>query len=590
MTDLDDLLEERLRDLDRGLPLEEVVQLVPPEAAEILPLLRRAAVTREVSQPSMASSKARAQRGEIMKFARSNAQPERRFSLRFALTQLSMAMVLVVVALLTIGLTGPRGSRSATLTDVNGVVEVFDGQNWQAASTGDRVKSGQKVRTQLGSQATLVFFEGTRSVLAEDTELDLSKVQGGWNQSLRVQMRQVMGVSTHTVTPVKENGQFVIDTDYGQAIVRGTIFDVEITDGRSRFSVRRGEVEVTYGQDQVILTAGQAVVVEEGVTLLEPANKFDILGPIEQIIGNTWTVAGLDILVDPVLAADRDWHLGDWVTVQGHILKDGSLVADLVRLAKNEKELAHFTGTIESMGLDAWLVSGKLVIVDAATQIEPGLRVGDPVEVAFVVMEDGSWLAVEIVSLAETEEPAETATGSSPVTTATPTKKATPGPTLPLSPQPSQTTTPRTPTVTPTANVPANPTASPVTGCGVGEEQPEAITLAKRYNVTYTEIIHWFCQGYGFGEIDLAYQLAQNAGVPVEEVFEMVESGMGWGLIKQTLEPVVSTPAPTNTVQPSKTPEPTSTPKPTKEEKPTDEPKPTKEEKPTDEPKPTKDK
>ncbi len=102
-----------------------------------------------------------------------------------------------------------------------------------------------------------------------------------------------------------------------------------------------------------------------------------------------------------------------------------------------------------------------------------------------------------------------------------------------------------TPTVTPTgtltpeitATLTATPTVeSPEPGQCVGAEpQPTGMKLAQRYGVPYEEIMGWFCQHYGFGEIDLAYSLSRQTGIPVEEIFAMRASGMGWGDIKKTL-------------------------------------------------------
>ena len=52
----------------------------------------------------------------------------------------------------------------------------------------------------------------------------------------------------------------------------------------------------------------------------------------------------------------------------------------------------------------------------------------------------------------------------------------------------------------------------------------------------------WFCQGFGFGEIDLAYTLSRQWGVPVDQIFAMKSSGMGWGVIKKNL---AASPTPT---------------------------------------------
>jgi hypothetical protein len=46
----------------------------------------------------------------------------------------------------------------------------------------------------------------------------------------------------------------------------------------------------------------------------------------------------------------------------------------------------------------------------------------------------------------------------------------------------------------------------------------------------------WFCQGFGFGEIEQAYKLSQETGVPVSEIFDLRKSGMGWGDIRKKLK------------------------------------------------------
>ena len=65
--------------------------------------------------------------------------------------------------------------------------------------------------------------------------------------------------------------------------------------------------------------------------------------------------------------------------------------------------------------------------------------------------------------------------------------------------------------------------------------QPEGLRLAARYHVTYEEIMEWFCKGFGFGEIDLAYGLSQASNIPVSEIFRMRTNGMGWGNIKKAI-------------------------------------------------------
>lgn len=65
------------------------------------------------------------------------------------------------------------------------------------------------------------------------------------------------------------------------------------------------------------------------------------------------------------------------------------------------------------------------------------------------------------------------------------------------------------------------------------QNHPSGDKLAERYSASYEEIMDWFCQGYGFGEIDQAYQISQAADVPVATIFAQRTGGMGWGEIKQ---------------------------------------------------------
>lgn len=126
----------------------------------------------------------------------------------------------------------------------------------------------------------------------------------------------------------------------------------------------------------------------------------------------------------------------------------------------------------------------------------------------------------------------------------TPTPTATPTLTPTATLTPTVTVTPTvtiTPTVTMTPTITATP---PVTNCVGGAMQPHAVTLAEHYDISYDEIMGWFCDGFGFGEIELAYDLSQANNQPVDEIFAQKQSGQGWGLIKQGAEGSPSSNAP----------------------------------------------
>jgi hypothetical protein len=124
----------------------------------------------------------------------------------------------------------------------------------------------------------------------------------------------------------------------------------------------------------------------------------------------------------------------------------------------------------------------------------------------------------------------------------TPEPEVTSEPTFTATPTATPTVTPSV-TVTPTVTVTPQPSATPVTNCTGANPQPTGLTLSQRYGVPYEEIMGWFCQGFGFGEIDLAYTLSRQWGIPVDQIFAMKSSGMGWGVIKKNLA-TLPTPTP----------------------------------------------
>lgn len=87
-----------------------------------------------------------------------------------------------------------------------------------------------------------------------------------------------------------------------------------------------------------------------------------------------------------------------------------------------------------------------------------------------------------------------------------------------------------------TLNSPLNYSGSPRSGyycSGTNTtNHPVGERLAADYGVTYQEVMDRFClEGYGFGEIKLAYDIAAQAGVSVSVVFDMRVAGSGWGNI-----------------------------------------------------------
>jgi hypothetical protein len=135
-----------------------------------------------------------------------------------------------------------------------------------------------------------------------------------------------------------------------------------------------------------------------------PANRFTITGQVDAIGADAWTVAGQTILVDESTDVEAGIAAGDVVQVTGLIQDDGSLLAERIRLVEADTGLPfEFTGVVQSINGDAWMISGVAIVIDADTEIEEGISVGDLVNVEGWIDAGGVWLADEIKRVEEEE-------------------------------------------------------------------------------------------------------------------------------------------------------------------------------------------
>jgi hypothetical protein len=403
--------------------------------------------------------------------------------------------------------------------------------------------------------------------------MDLARSSG---DALRVLLSQSVGMTTNAVVPLRGNSSyFNIDTPSGLVVVHGTSFEVDVfPGGEVLFAVTHGKVLVKNDLSEVFLQSGQATTGLPGEDIEQPAYQFMLEGEVNAISASreVWKVNGVEFSVTSstdILEIDP-YEPGDAVRVKGRVLATGEWVADRIEPAKNNKGKAHFTGVIEAMPAipGTWIISGYEVMVDSETELDKDLAIDIPVKVSFVVQSDGRWLAKEIELLEEVRpQPTATPTSSETPGIEIPTATPTPTPTATATNTPSPTVTGTLPTETPTPTMTFTPSVMPKnenSRCdNRSDVQPEGLRLAQRYQVSYEEIMDWFCKGFGFGEIDLAYELSQASGIPVSEIFRLRSVGMGWGNIKQSVSAQI-TPSPMDNNNRRPTPKPSKTPKPKK--------------------------
>lgn len=510
-----------------------------------------AAQLQKIQHPELPEEKSRQQRMAAASLARS-LRPGPRPTWRM----LPIGALIIVLLMAVFLLASPTAAQTAALQSVNGVVEINAGGVWQPVADGARLEIGQHIRTRLGSSVTLLFPDGSLASLAPETELVLAQLSRLPGKGIQVELQQLAGVTDHSVIPLKgTDSYYLVNTTNGQASVHGTAFSVDMNGQQTLFTVKHGAVQVSSDLGSVMLTDGQTTLSDPINPPDEPAYEFNLQGPLQAVVGEQWTVQGVVITVPADVLGDAVYVPGDLVFVRGRITTAG-WVADRVSLTWKTTTKAHFTGLVEATGDLTWQVGGVSLLVDAGTEISPELAVGSAVEVSFTVLPDGRWLAESIKALDAEEDDGDM--------DETPRANFTPPGQDPSRIPPGQLK--KTPTALDLTLTPGEITPSPEPTeeddgegersgiCASEKQQPEALRLAEKYAVTYEVIMGWFCQGYGLGEIDLAYEMSLETSLPVDQIFAMRAAGSGWGSIKQELTPketkVPRTPKPTKTPKP----------------------------------------
>lgn len=203
MLDLDELLQEKLTAIENGQPLEDVLASLPEGTEELVPLLRLTATVRSLPQPEPSPAQVQADQEKIAEVVRDSTLPGRsvdtnptrpvsrplvpvqprrgipaRVNWRWAVLPAGLGAMaalfigaVLLTAVLAFWLNGPRSAHAATLMDVTGQVELAEANgasDWRLVDNGAQIKKGQVIRTAGASSATLVFFEGTRTILGPD--------------------------------------------------------------------------------------------------------------------------------------------------------------------------------------------------------------------------------------------------------------------------------------------------------------------------------------------------------------------------------------------------------------------------------------
>ena len=126
-----------------------------------------------------------------------------------------------------------------------------------------------------------------------------------------------------------------------------------------------------------------------------PWTKIEFVGLVQSMSTDSWVIAGRTVAITLSTDIEGDILVNDLVKVKAFIEDDGSLIAHEIEPILAGEEF-NFTGVVQTIGTDFWVVSSQTVKITSATKIEAGIVVGDLVRVQSLVEADGSLTAHKI--------------------------------------------------------------------------------------------------------------------------------------------------------------------------------------------------
>ncbi len=203
----------------------------------------------KLEHPNLSPDVAKAQVAQLRAATISQHKAQKHSTGKWLLTFGSSAAVVgVLIFALVAGLFGNvKQVQAARLSNIAGIVEVTSdiGNSWTIASEDTTIKAGDGLRTYTGSNVLLTFQDGSVVQVGEDAEFYISRLEYQ-DGILNMVMLQIAGETNHWVIPIKDGGQYRVNTLTGSAQVHGTVFNVNVPEaGLARFAVTDGLVAVS---------------------------------------------------------------------------------------------------------------------------------------------------------------------------------------------------------------------------------------------------------------------------------------------------------------------------------------------------------
>ncbi len=158
--------------------------------------------------------------------------------------------------------------------------------------------------------------------------------------------------------------------------------------------------------------------------------EYQLIGDVEAIDADSWQISGINILISNTTPIDPGIRVGDRVTVLIHSEDNGiyalailheehplttpmltqsaisTTVPYEVSTGENIEE-EHINGTLDSIGVNYWVVSGQMIYVVEETHISEGIEIGSSISVDYQIEPNGSLTAIEILIIENPENNSE---------------------------------------------------------------------------------------------------------------------------------------------------------------------------------------
>lgn len=290
----------------------------------------------------------------------------------------------------------------ARLADLHGLVEITSNGGWQVATPGTFVTADTRLRTGNFSSLSLVFKDGSLARLGPNSEISIKKLLADPATGKRsIIITQLSGESSHQVVPLdSKNATYRVNTPASRGQVKGTEFHLRVDPQATNWYVDGGSVEVSAKGQAVQVAGGEMTSVSMDEEPSDPLYFFTGQGKVNSI--DPWVIDELTYLTHSGTVIQGNPQEGDLVFFEGHLLPDGSRVADMiVLLQRDPANTFSITGEVQEIGIDLWTINGQDIAITGLTEVEPGIEQYDLVVAKGVILEGGTFEAEEIRRIPE---------------------------------------------------------------------------------------------------------------------------------------------------------------------------------------------